>query len=242
MPPPPPPPPREANQDNERTLPAPAPPWTSRAAPRAPRNHPRTAYTQAITKSRRPLRRVRGRAHHGGEGHRAQRDEGAKGGIPSLPYQHQHAPSRPLPSRPALDVAPRAPRGHPRTAYTQAITDSRRPLRRVRGRAHHGGEGRTRPVAPHRPPNTPWQTGSGRAGAPGARRPNIRPYQPHSVRTTSPLQKHDTSTRRGAEAGTRRQTRKKRVGGGVPWKGCPSLFPFYPFRCAHHCGWCCFCA
>jgi hypothetical protein len=53
---------------------------------------------------------------------------------PKIPnYQRrQRIPTQP---RPTLHAAPCAPRNHTRIAFTHAITDSRRPLRRVRGPA-----------------------------------------------------------------------------------------------------------
>jgi hypothetical protein len=159
-------------------------PWHHRptldVAPRAPRDNPHTAYTQAITESRRPLRRVRGRAHHSGEGRRAPREEGAGGNAPFPP------PGTPGPPRTSRPAQPPTHRIH---------TSNQKQLRRVRGRAHPGGEGRTRPVArrrrrrkrkhgPHPPPNTPWQTGEregGRAAAP--HQPQPAPFRAGCITT-----------------------------------------------------------
>ncbi len=79
-------------------LPAPAPPWTSRPAPRATTH----AHKQSQT--------VGGNSaecggHHGGKGHKAPREEGAGGGIPSLPACLLASPARfgrraPRPARP----------------------------------------------------------------------------------------------------------------------------------------------
>jgi hypothetical protein len=190
-------------------------PWHHRptldVAPRAPRDNPHTAYTQAITESRRPLRRVRGRAHHSGEGRRAPREGGAGGNAPFPP---PGTPGPPRTSRPAQPPTHRIhTSNHRQSAATPPCAGPGAP--RWRGAHQTRSPAQAQAQAQARtPPATKHALADGGAGGREGGCPTSAP-PPHSVRDASPLQKHDTSTRRGAEAGTRRQTRKKRVGGGV---------------------------
>jgi hypothetical protein len=191
-----------------------APLWTSHPAPRATTHAPHT---------HKQLQAVGGhsaesgdRAHHGSEGHRAPREEGAGGGNfpPTAPWHPRPRLGRraPRPAQPpthrmhtsnhkkSVAIPPCAAAGP--TTVARAAPDPLPPTRPA-GRAGPALAGA---------PATKHASADGGAGGAAAQHP------PHSVRTTSPLQKHDTSTRRGAEAGTRRQTRKKRVGGVVPAK------------------------
>jgi hypothetical protein len=141
--------------------------------------------------------------------------------MPRIP----RSPSRPLATsahlarRALRPVQPPTHRIHTCNHRQSAATPPRAGPGAPRWRGAHQTRHQTRLSVAHQTRLSPTRHQTG--GRAGARRPHISPNQPHSVRDASPLQKHDTSTRRGTEAGTRRQTRKKRVGGGVPanWWG-----------------------
>jgi hypothetical protein len=159
-------------------------PWHHRptldVAPRAPRDNPHTAYTQAITESRRPLRRVRGRAHHSGEGRRAPRAEGAGGNAPFPP---PGTPGPPRTSRPAQPPTHRIhTSNHRQSAATPPCAGPGLP--RWRGAHQTRSPAQAQGQGPHPPPSTPWQTGEregGRAAAP--HQPQPAPFRAGCITT-----------------------------------------------------------